>query len=171
MNEEKAILEDAEAWEGAHPSELALSCMADAQDVVPVLVRAHVESCAECTLRLGAMALESHEVSAAMRVASELRAHAPTPAHRFPTMLVAAAAVVAFVCAGPALVDAIPRAIAWAFAAPRIVPVLTTSAVALGESLSAGSSGAAMSLVTTFTLALVGYAVARASRQRSGVTR
>lgn len=166
-------LSEAETWSGDHLSELALSCIADAQDVIDPVARVHAESCAECTLRIGAMALESHDVGVALVVAKQLEAQAATEktksAHRFPTALVAAAAMLAIVCSGPMLLDSVPRAVAWMFAAPRMVPVVTTSLVAVGKSFSSGASGAAVSLVATFTLALVGFAIARFSRS-SGVT-
>jgi hypothetical protein len=138
-------LSEQETWEGEHLSELALSCLADGQDVIDPVARVHAESCAECARRVGAMALESYDVGAALRRGKELAARPAAAAHRFPTVLVAAAAV---------------------FAAPRTVPILTSSFVALTESLGSGPSGAAVSLVATFTLALIGYAVARASRTR-----
>lgn len=165
--DETERLSEAETWSGEHLSELALSCLADAQDILDPVARVHAESCAECMLRVGAMALESHDVGVALRVAKQIeaRAAAPTVAtHRFPTVLVAAAAILAIVCSGPALVESLPRAIAWAFAAPRMVPAVTTSVVAVAKSFSSGSSGAAVSLVATFTLALIGFAVARFSR-------
>jgi len=161
-------LTEAETWEGEHLSELALSCIADAQDVVDPVARVHAESCAECTLRIGALALESHDVGAALKVAKSLSIEKAKASQRFPTVLVAAAVIVAAVCGAPALLDAAPRAIAWIYAAPRVLPVLAMSFVAASKSLS-GPSGAAVSLVATFALALIGFAVARASRT-SGVT-
>ena len=160
-------LSEKETWEGEHLSEVALSCLADAQDVVDPVARVHAESCAECMRRIGAMALESREVGAALRVARQLSIEKAS--HRFPTVLVAAAAMIAIACAAPAAIDGAPRLFAWLLAAPRMVPVLTTSLVAVGKTLGSGNTGAAISLVTTFTLALAGYAVARASRT-SGVT-
>ena len=113
------------------------------------------------------MALESYDVGAALKVAKNLSiAKAP---HRFPTLLVAAAVVLASACGAPALLDALPRAAAFVFAAPRVLPVVTSSAWSVAKSLSTGSSGAAVSLVTTFALALIGWAVAHTSRT-SGVT-
>ncbi len=166
MNDETERLSEAETWSGDHLSDVALSCLADAQDVIDPVARVHAESCAECMFRLGAMALESHDVGVALRVAKQIEAReaAPKTVHRFPTLLVAAAALVAAVCSGPALVDSLPRAIAWAFAAPRMVPAVTTSLVAVAKSFSSGSSGAAASVVATFTLALIGFAIARFSR-------
>lgn len=157
-------LSEQETWAGEHLSELALSCIADAQDVVDPVARVHAESCAECTLRIGAMALESHDVGAALRVSRKLAVQSAKATQRFPTVLVAAAVVVAAVCGAPALVEGVPHAVAWAFAVPRAVPILTTSFVALAKNLTAGPDGAAVSLVATFALALVGWAVARASR-------
>jgi hypothetical protein len=159
-------LSERETWDGEHLSEVALSCIADGQDVLDPVARVHAESCAECTLRVGAMALESHDVGAALRLARELSVRSAKAAHGFPTALVAAAVVVAAACGAPALMDALPRAVTWLFAVPRTVPILATSLVALSKGLSSGTSGVAVSLVTTFTLALIGYAVARASRTR-----
>ncbi|HEY1959489.1 MAG TPA: hypothetical protein VGH28_27950 [Polyangiaceae bacterium] len=155
-------LTEAETWDGEHLSEVALSCIADAQDVVDPVARVHAESCAECTLRIGALALESHEVGAALRVAKVMSIESKA-SHRFPTVMVAAAVVVAAVCGAPALLDAAPRALAWAFAAPHALPVVAMSFVAASKSLS-GNGGAAVSLVATFALALIGFAVARTSR-------
>ncbi len=166
---EPARLSSEETWEGDHLSEVALSCLADAQDVLDPVARVHAESCAECTLRIGAMALESHDVGAALRVAKNLSIATAKASHRFPTVLVAAAVVLASVCGAPALFDALPRATAFVFAAPRVLPVVTSSAWSVAKSLSTGPSGAAVSLVTTFALALIGWAVARTSRN-SGVT-
>jgi len=162
MNDDEKLSEK-ETWDGAHLSELALSCLADAQNVVDPVARVHADSCAQCMLRVGAMALESHDVGAALAVAKQIHAHEHAPrAHRFPTLLVAAAVALAAVCGAPTLMDALPRAIAWAFAAPRIVPVVTTSLVEGAQSLSSAS----VSLVATFALALIGFAVARASRSQ-----
>ena len=165
---EPARLPADETWDGEHLSEVALSCLADAQDVLDPVARVHAESCAECMLRVGAMAVESHDVGAALKVAKTLSIEGAKASHRFPTVLVAAAVVVAAVCGAPALLDALPRASALVFSAPRVLPVVTNSALSVAESLS-GSSGAAVSLVATFALALIGWAVARASRT-SGVT-
>ena len=162
-------LTEAETWEGEHLSEVALSCLADAQDLVDPVARVHAESCAECMHRIGAMALESHEVGAALRVAKSAAIEGAKATHRFPTVLVGAAVVVAAVCAAPAALEGLPRLLAWIFAAPRMIPVLTSSLVALSKGLSSGPSGAAVSLVAAFTLALLGFAVARASRP-TGVT-
>jgi hypothetical protein len=162
-----------EIWDGDHLSELALSCLADAQDVIDPVARVHAESCATCMMRIGEMALESHDVGAALRMGREMASAQTSPSsklHRFPKLLVASATAVAIACSLPAMLDALPRAVSWAFAVPRILPVVTTSLVALGKSFSAGPSGAAVSLVTTFTLALLGYAVARAS-SRHGASR
>ncbi len=156
-----------EIWDGDHLSELALSCLADAQDVVDPVARVHAESCATCMMRIGKMALESHDVGAALRVAREMSAKSEAqtvkPAHRFPTLLVGVAAAVAVVCGAPAMLDGVPRIVTWVFAAPHVVPVLTTSVMALVKSFSSGPSGAAISLVSTFALAVFGYAIARAS--------
>jgi hypothetical protein len=124
-------------------------------------------------MRIGEMALESHDVGVALRLGREMsvsRVRSDGKLHRFPTLLIASAATVAIGCGLPAVVDTLPRAVTWAFAAPRIVPVVTTSLVALVKSFSAGPSGAAVSLVSMFTLALLGYAVARAS-SRHGASR
>jgi len=152
-----------EIWDGDHLSELALSCLADGQDVIDPVARVHAESCAECTMRIGVMALESHDVGTALKIAKARAQAKPSPA--FPTLLVAAAAALAIGCAAPAFVDGMPRALDAAFAAPRVVPVVATAAVALTK----GSGGAALSLVGTFTLALLGLAIARASSR--GVAR
>jgi hypothetical protein len=117
-------------------------------------------------MRIGEMALESHDVGVALRLGREMsRFRRDGKVHRFPTLLIASAATVAVACGLPTVVDTLPRAVTWAFAAPRIVPVVTTSLVALVKSFSVGPSGAVVSLVSTFTLALLGYAVARASSQ------
>jgi len=157
-----------EIWDGDHLSELALSCLADAQDVIDPVARVHAESCATCMMRIGEMALESHDVGAALKVAREMRQPAKS-AHRFPTLLVASVAGIAIVCGVPAMLDSVPRAVTWVFAAPHMVPVVTTSLVALCKSFASGTSGAAVSVVCTFTLALFGYAIARAS-SRQGVS-
>jgi hypothetical protein len=157
-----------EIWDGEHLSELALSCLADGQDVIDPVARVHAESCAACAMRIGAMALESHDVGAALKIAkaraTETQAQ-PVRVHRFPTLLVAACTLLAIGCGVPALVEELPRALDWALAAPHVVPILTTMAVTLTK----GSTGAALSLVTTFTLALIGLAIARASSR--GVAR
>jgi hypothetical protein len=164
MKDEDSKLSDAETWDGDHLSELALSCLADAQDVIGPVARVHAESCAACMLRVGAMALESHDVGAALAVAKQIQAkERGEVVHRFPTALVAAAAAIAIATGVPMLLDSLPRAIAWAFAAPHIVPVVTTSLVAVARSF----SSAAVSLVVTFALALLGFAIALASRSRS----
>lgn len=157
-------LSEEEAWDGQHLSELALSCVADGQDVLDPVARVHVESCAECTLRLGALALESYDVGGALRLAKRLSAQAEAAPRRFPTLLVAAAALVAAVCGAPALVEGLPRVAGWVLAAPRAVPILTSSFVALTKVLAAGPSGVAVSLASASALALVGFAVSRASR-------
>jgi hypothetical protein len=154
-----------EIWDGDHLSELALSCIADAQDVVDPVARAHAETCADCARRVGEMALESHAVGSALKVA-RARSREARPKHAFPTLLVAAASVVAMACGLPTLVEALPNALAWVFAAPRILPVFTTTAVALSKNL---PGGAAVSLVSTLALALFGFAVARAS-SKNGAT-
>ncbi len=165
MSNEDEKLSEAETWEGEHLSEVALSCLADAQDVLDPVARVHAETCAECMLRVGAMALESHDVGAALVVARQMRVKEAAPAHRFPTLLVAAAVIVAIVAGAPAAIDAIPHVVSWAFSAPQLAAVLTTSAIALGKAMSSG-----VSLVATFALALLGYAVARFSREKTGVT-
>ncbi len=164
-------LTDVETWEGEHLSELALSCIADAQDVIDPVARVHADSCGACMMRIGAMALESHDVGAALRVARDVApAVVAKPAVRFPTMLVAAAAGLAFATGAPAMLDGLPRVVTLLFAAPRMVPVMTTSLVALFKSVSSGPNGAAISVVTTFTLALIGLAIARASRGSQGAS-
>jgi hypothetical protein len=151
-------------WDGEHLSEVALSCLADAQDVVDPVARVHAESCAQCTLRIGELALESHTVGSTLRLGRELaRKKSVARVHRFPTVLVGVAATLAIACGAPAIIETLPNALAWAFAAPRIVPVLTTTAVAVARTLSSGPAGAAVSIASTFALALFGYAVARAS--------
>jgi hypothetical protein len=162
MNENDEKLPEAETWEGEHLSEVALSCLADAQDVLDPVARVHAETCAECMLRVGAMALESHDVGAALVVARQMRVKQAAPAHRFPTLLVAAAVIVALVAGAPA---AIPHVVSWAFSAPQLAAVVTTSAIALGKGMSSS-----VSLVATFALALLGFAVARFSREKTGVT-
>ena len=160
MNDDK--LSEKETWEGEHLSEIALSCLADAQDVLDPVARVHAESCAECMLRIGAMALESHDVGAALNVARQLEVKQAAPVHRFPTLLVAAAVVIAVAAGLPAIAENAPRLLSWVFDAPRFATVITQSAVALGKGMSPQ-----VSLVSTFTLALAGYAVARASREKS----
>jgi len=124
----------------------------------------HAESCAECTLRIGAMALESHDVGVALRLAKKLAVQS-AKAPRFPTVLVGAAVVVAAVCGAPAILEGLPGALAWIFALPHAVPILTTTFVAVAKN----GSSSAVSLAATFALALAGWAVARASRN-PGVT-
>jgi hypothetical protein len=154
-------LSEKETWEGEHLSELALSCLADAQDVTGPVARVHAESCAECMLRIGAMALESHDVGAALNVARQIKVKA-APVHRFPTLLVAAAVMIAVGAALPAMGENAPRLVSWVFDAPRFATVITQSLVALGKGISPQ-----ISMVATFTLALAGYAVARSSREKS----
>jgi hypothetical protein len=164
MKPEQNKLSEAETWEGDHLSELALSCIADAQDIVDPVAKVHAETCAECMVRVGAMALESVDVGAALRVARQLEVQ-KAPVHRFPTALVAAALVVAAAAGLPAALDALPHALAWTFDAPRVASVVASSALALGKGVSPS-----ISLVATFTLALLGYAIARASREKRGVS-
>jgi hypothetical protein len=159
MSDDK--LDEKETWEGEHLSDVALSCIADAQDVVGPVARVHAESCAECMLRIGAMALESHDVGAAMKVARQMQVRRAAPAHSFPTVLVAAAIVIAVAAGLPAAIDALPSVVSWAFDAPHFASVVTAALVALGKGMSPQ-----VSLVATFTLALAGYAVARASREK-----
>jgi len=156
-------LSEKETWEGEHLSEVALSCLADAQDVLDPVAKVHAESCAECMLRIGAMALESHDVGAALNVARQLKVkEAAAPAHRFPTLLVAAAVLVAASAGLPAIAENVPRLVSWTFDAPRFATVITQSLVALGKGMSPQ-----ISMVATFALALAGYAVARTSREKS----
>jgi hypothetical protein len=162
---EASRLRSDDTWSGEHLSELALSCLADAQDVLDPVARVHAETCVECMLRVGAMALESHEVGTALVVARQLRVHEAVSTHRFPTMLVAAAVIVAGVAGAPAALDALPHVVSWITSAPQIAAVVTTSALALGKGVSSS-----VSLVATFALALLGYAVARASREKTGVS-
>jgi energy-converting hydrogenase Eha subunit A len=165
MTPQEDKLSEKETWEGEHLSELALSCLADAQDVLDPVAKVHAETCAECMLRIGAMALESHDVGAALVVAQQVRVQQATAAHRFPTVLVAAAVLVALVAGAPAAMDALPRVASWITSAPEIAAVFTTSALALGKGVSSS-----VSLVATFALALLGYAVARTSREKTGVS-
>lgn len=155
-------LSEKETWEGQHLSEVALSCLADAQDVLDPVARVHAESCAECMLRIGAMALESHDVGAALNVARQMKVKHVAPAHRFPTLLVAAAVLVAAFAGFPAIAENVPRLVSWTFDAPRFATVITQSLVALGKGISPQ-----ISMVATFALALAGYAVARSSREKS----
>jgi len=154
-------LSEKETWEGEHLSEVALSCLADAQDVLDPVARVHAESCAECMLRIGAMALESHDVGAALKVARQMKVKT-APVHRFPTILVAAAVVIAVAAGLPAIAENAPRLVSWTFDAPRFATVITQSLVALGKGISPQ-----ISMVATFALALAGYAVARTSREKS----
>jgi hypothetical protein len=150
-----------ESWDGEHASELALSCLADGQlDVIDADVHGHVEGCAECTLRVGELALESHAVGAALRSQTQA-AGAP---HRFPFAMTAAAALLALVCALPGLMDGLPRLLPWIFAAPRLVPLLTASLVAVAHDFGASPVGHAASVASAATLCLLGFALARASR-------
>ena len=157
-------LSEQETWEGEHLSEVALSCLADAQDVLGPVAKVHAESCAECMLRIGAMALESHDVGAALNVARQLKVKnaRPVQMHRFPTLLVAAAVVIAVAAGLPAIAENAPRLVSWTFDAPRFATVFTQSLVALGKGISPQ-----ISMVATFALALAGYAVARTSREKS----
>jgi hypothetical protein len=161
MNDNK--LSEKETWEGEHLSEVALSCLADAQDVLDPVAKVHAESCAECMLRIGAMALESHDVGAALNVARQMKVkHVATTVHRFPTLLVAAAVLIAVGAGLPAIAENVPRLVSWTFDAPRFATVITQSLVALGKGISPQ-----ISMVATFALALAGYAVARSSREKS----
>ena len=148
-------------WEGDHLSELALSCIADGQDVVDPVAREHAESCVACAARVGAMALESHDVGVALKLSRGL-ARAPAVQHRFPTWLVAAATLLAISCGLPMLSDEGPRAVTWVFASPRLLPILANAVLS-------STGGASLSIFTTFALALCGLAVARAA-SRQGVT-
>ncbi len=154
-----------ESWDGEHPSELALSCLADGQlDVVDPDVRSHTDGCTECTLRIGELAIESHAVGAALaplRTADTARAAAK---HRFPIPMIAAAAAVALACGAPALLDGLPRTLPWVFAAPRIVPLLTASAVALAHDFSTSPIGRTASVASAALLCLIGFGIARVSR-------
>lgn len=155
-------LSEKETWEGEHLSEVALSCLADAQDVLDPVAKVHAESCAECMLRIGAMALESHDVGAALNVARQMKVKQAAPVHRFPTLLVAAAVLVALGAGLPTIAENVPRLVSWTFDAPRFATVITQSLVALGKGISPQ-----ISMVATFALALAGYAVARSSREKS----
>ena len=151
-----------ESWDEGHASELALSCLADGQlDVVDADVRAHVDGCADCTLRMGELALESHAVGAAMAV---MRAQAAPVRHRFPFAMTLVAAVLAVVCAIPGLVEGLPRLLPWIFAAPRLLPLLTASLVAVAHDFGASPLGRATSVASAAMLCLIGFALARASR-------
>ncbi len=155
-------LQPKESWDGEHLSELALSCLADGQlDVIDEEVRAHAEACAECMLRIGELALESHAVGAAL-----MQLRAPVK-HKFPVAMTAVAAAVAILCALPALMDGLPRALPWVFAAPRLLPLLTTTVVALAHDLSSSPLGRVVSVASAATLCLIGFALARASRAAS----
>jgi hypothetical protein len=157
-----------ECWDGDHPSELALSCLADGQqDVVEARVREHVDGCGECTLRVGELALESHAVGDALVALRAAEARAATPAHRFPVKTTAIAAALALVCALPALIDGLPRLLPWIFAAPRLVPLLTTSAVAVAHDFGSSPLGRVVSVASAATLCLIGFALARATRAAS----
>jgi hypothetical protein len=113
-------------------------------------------------LRVGAMALESHDVGAALNVARQVRVQSVAAVHRFPTLLVAAAALIALAAGLPTAIDSLPSVVSWAFDAPRFASVFASMAIALGKGMSPQ-----ISLVATFSLALVGYAVARVSREKS----
>ena len=145
-------------WDGEHLSELALSCLADGQhEAVDPVARVHAETCAACALRLGDMALEAHDVGAALRMARELPAREAVWA--FPKWLVLAATGVAVISGAPSMLEGFPRVVTWILAAPRIVPVITTTAAAISKTF----SSTAVSALTTFTLVLIGWAVARAT--------
>jgi hypothetical protein len=161
-------------WDGAHVSDVALTCIADGQEAIvdPGAVK-HVDACEWCAGRLGRTALLSEAVSAGVRqaVAREGRSAAAASSAVVrvapkPWRALAAGVMVAMLAGLPVLGHLGHLATFLNVFFTRGVPVLARGGLALATNESVRGALPVATLAASALLVMLGLAIAR-SRSRS----
>jgi hypothetical protein len=128
-------------WENGHPSEIALTALADGEtSLLPASVTGHVDACADCTHRMGDAAMLSASLGTAIQAMGPLTRIAPVPVpvpasvkRRAPLPLpaIAAAIVIAMIGAAPTLVHLPNRFAELCLAVLHALPTLSRSSAQL----------------------------------------
>jgi hypothetical protein len=161
-------------WDGAHVSEVALTCIADGQErIVDAGAVQHVLTCEWCSGRLGRAALLSEAVTAGVRQAvahgersSAVASGAPLRAAPKPWRALAAGVVVAMLAGLPMLGHLGHVATFLSVFFTRGVPVLARGGLALAANESVRGALPVATLGASALLVMLGLAIAR-SRSRS----
>jgi anti-sigma factor RsiW len=150
-----------------HLTLLALTALADGQELFPEAAEQHLGTCEECSHRLVTEALSSALTGALLRASAPKPIAATEPLAEVPWRAILAALVVALLGLSPAL----RRLPAFVFhAAPALAHAGPVLSHGLFTAMSAaGRSGLLVTLTSSAFLILVGVAVSRWSRSQ-GVT-
>jgi hypothetical protein len=159
-------------WDGAHVSELGLTCIADGQEsIVERDAIHHVDACEWCAGRLGRAALLAEAVGRGVAEAARAERRSPSRAAARvapkPWRALAAGVVVAVLAGLPVLAHLGHLAtIAMAFFT-RGVPVLARGGYALASSPPVRGAFPVATLVASALLVAIGLMVASVARRRS----
>jgi hypothetical protein len=159
-------------WEGAHVSDLGLTCIADGQEsIVDRDALYHVDACEWCGGRLGRTALLAEAVGrgvAAVSPAERAAASSKVPARVAPKpwRALSAGLLVAMVAGLPVLAHVGHFAAMAMTFFTRGVPVLARGGYQLASSESVSRAFPAASLVASALLVAMGLMVASAARRR-----
>ena len=154
-------------WDGAHVSELALTCIADGQTaMVDVVAVAHADSCEWCAGKLGRAALLSEAVGHAVVQVRPVSSRAPARAMPKPWRALGAGLAVAMLAGLPMLAH-----VGGFFAYLRVfftrgVPVIARGGFALATSESVTHALPMATLGASALLVVMGLMIAK-TRSRS----
>jgi hypothetical protein len=155
--------------DGGHASDVVLTALADGQiDIVPAKARAHVESCAKCTMHLGnaaLLSLHTHREIGFVKEAAAIAARRPLP-----VLAIVLGVVVAIAGMIPSF--ATDAAAARTFATHDL-PVVVRGLQTLGQRLMEPGSESALvvTYVTAAALVVMALAVVRLLPKKKEVSR
>jgi hypothetical protein len=158
-------------WEGAHVSDLGLTCIADGQEaIVDRDALYHVDACEWCAGRLGRAALLSEAVGRGVAevVPASRKSPSSVPARVAPKpwRALSAGVVVAVLAGLPVIAHIGHFATMVTTFFTRGVPVLARGGVALASSEPVRSAFPVATLVASLLLVVMGSMVASAARRR-----
>lgn len=153
-------------WDGAHVSELGITCIADGQEaIVDAEAVAHVDGCEWCAGRLGRVALLSEAVGQAVAGVRSASSRAPARVAAGAWRALSAGIAVAILAGLPAIAH-VGHFVAYLTAfVTRGVPVLARGGYALASSDAVARALPAATLAASALLVGLGLMIARS---RSG---
>jgi hypothetical protein len=157
-------------WDGAHLSDLGLTCLADGEvDILERDAIAHADACDWCARRLGKTALLAEAVGAGVAsVESARSSRAPARAVHRPWQALFAGVVVAMLAGLPMLTHLGRTTSGVMLFFTRGVPVLARGGFALATSHAVKGALPVASVAASLLLVVMGMMVAASAKSRSG---
>jgi len=156
-------------WDGAHLSDLGLTCLADGEvDILERDAVAHADACDWCARRLGKTALLAEAVGAGVASVESVRAsRAPARAAHKPWQALFGGVVVAMLAGLPMLTHLGRTTTGIMLFFTRGVPVLARGGFALATSHSVQGALPIASIAVSALLVVMGLMIAASAKSRS----